>query len=291
MKIKETIKTAACGAVIGVAMIIPGVSGGTLAVLLNIYDKIISSISDFFKDIKASLAFLIPLLLGAVIAIAAMFFPLKLALEYAPLPTVMLFVGLMIGSIPQLLKDTVKNGFKSLNLISLIVPLVVVIGVCFIPSVGEVDLSDSMIFIDYMLLLIMGLFASCALVIPGISGSMLLMIFGYYNQLFATVSAIPENPLHSILVLGVFALGVAVGFFTIAKIMKWLLNKFPRGTYWSIFGFVIGSIPAIFITFDYANSPLGAPHILVGCVLLVLGIIATYCLCNFMNSKNIDKQN
>ena len=84
--------------------------------------------------------------------------------------------------------------------------------------------------------------ASCTLVIPGVSGSMFLLIIGYYHPIFNTISQIKTNPGHSIIVLMIFAIGLLVGFFTIAKIMKVLLEKYPRATYWAIVSFVIGSV-------------------------------------------------
>lgn len=285
MKAKQFFKTAAGGALIGIAMIIPGVSGGTLAVLLNIYDDLIDSISNLFKHFKKSISFLLPLLLGAGVALIAAYFPIKYALEYAPLPTVLLFVGLMIGSVPQLLKQARVYGFNKLNVLSFIIPLAVVIGICFIPSMGEVDLSAEMSAGGYVLLFVMGILASCALVIPGVSGSMLLMIFGYYYPVLATFSALASAPVHSLLVIAVFAAGIIIGFFTIAKLMKLLLTKFPRGTYWAIVGFVIGSIPAVLITFDYAGSPLGALHIVFGVILCLLGIIGSFALNEYFSGK------
>ena len=288
---KEFFKKTGIGAVIGVAMIIPGVSGGTLAVLLNVYDKLISAISDLRKDFKNSVAFLFPILLGAALAVAAMYFPLKYALKYAPFPTVMLFAGLMVGSCPKLIKDGVKNGFKPFNVASLLIPLAVVIGICFIPELGKADLSTEMPVYGYCLLIIIGAVASCALVVPGVSGSMLLLIFGYYNPIFETISGLKTDFGHSLLVLFLFAAGLIIGFFSIAKLMKLFMKKFPRGTLWAIIGFVLGSIPAIFITYnknfpDFVYTSLNAAHIAVGCVLCVLGIIASFALTAYVEAKN-----
>ena len=294
MKAKNFLINTAQGAVIGVAMIIPGVSGGTLAVLMNVYDKLINAISNLRRDFKNSIKFLLPILLGAGIAVAAMYFPLKYALKYAPFPTVMLFAGLMAGSFPKIVKDGLKQGFKPFNAVSLLIPLAVVIGICFIPKMGNADLTSSMPWYGYLLLILVGMLASCALVIPGVSGSMLLLIFGYYNAIFDTVSALKTNFGHSLLVLAMFALGIIIGFFSIAKLMKLLLSKFPRGTNWSIIGFVIGSIPAIFITYnsnfpDFVYSSLNTAHIAIGAVLCVLGIIGSYALTAYVEAKNKSK--
>lgn len=291
MKLKNFFIDAAKGATIGVAMIIPGVSGGTLAVLLNVYDKLIGAISNILKDFKNSVKTLLPIMLGAVLAVAAAFFPLKYALKYAPFPTVMLFAGLMLGSCPKMVKDGMKNGFKALDVLSVLLPLALVIGICFIPSLGSADLSKNMPVYGYFLLILIGAVASCALVVPGISGSMLLLIFGYYNEIFETVSLLKDDFGHAMLVLFIFAVGIIIGFFSIAKLMKYLLGKFPRATNWAIIGFVIGSIPAIFITYDnnfpeFMYSSLTTAHIVVGCVLLVLGVIGSYALTAYVEHRN-----
>ena len=295
MKLKNFFLDTAKGGAIGVAMIIPGVSGGTLAVLLNIYDKLIGAISNIFKDFKNSIKVIAPILLGAVVAVVAAYFPLKFALSHAPFPTVMLFAGLMIGSCPKMVKDGIKNGFKTLDILSVILPLLLVVGICFIPNLGSADLSANMPVYGYFLLILIGMLASCALVVPGVSGSMLLLILGYYNQIFETVSDLKTSFGHSFLVLFLLAVGIIIGFFSIAKLMKYLLGKFPRATNWAIIGFVVGSIPAIFITYnnnfpDFIYSTLSGAHIAVGCVLGVLGIIATYALTAFVEYRNKQPQ-
>ena len=285
MKIADFFKKFGQGALIGAAMIIPGVSGGTIAVLLNIYDKIIGAISDIRKDFKNSFLFLLPVILGAVAAVCAMYFPLKFALDKAPLPTVLLFAGLMLGSLPKLLKDGAKHGFKAINALSVILPLAIVTGICFVPNLGDVNLSTDMNVGGYFLLVLMGMLASCALVVPGVSGSMLMLIFGYYKPILNSVSMLTQNFGHYALVLLCFAVGLIVGFFSIAKLMKFLLNKLPRGTNWAIIGFVIGSIPAILIAFDYANAPINAIQIASGVILCLAGAIGTFTLTSFLESK------
>lgn len=290
MKVKDFFKKFGIGAVIGAAMIIPGVSGGTIAVLCNIYDKLINAISDLRRDFKNSFMFLLPIALGAICAVAAIFYPLKLLFEVAPFPTVMLFLGLMLGGVPKLFKDGAKNGFKKTDIISVLLPLAAVVGICFIPSLGEADLTAAMPIWGYFVLIIVGAVASCALVVPGVSGSMLLMIFGYYNSILNTVTALKTDFGHSLLVLALFALGILVGFFSIAKLMKLLMKKFPRGTFWAIFGFVIGSLPAILLTYDgnfpdFTLASLDAVHISVGVILAVAGAIASFALTAVLEAK------
>lgn len=275
----------ACGAAIGVAMIIPGVSGGTVAVLLNIYDKLIDALGNLTKNFKQNLLFLLPVLLGAVSAFAAMYFPLFYALRYAPLPTVLLFAGLMAGSIPKLFKDCRANGFEKLNTFPVILPFLAIIAICVSKlffAAGSADLSANMPVWGYFAIVGVAMLASCALVVPGVSGSMLLMILGYYDSIFGVIHSITSDFGHAVLVLVLFAAGLIIGFFSIAKLMKLFLARFPRGTHWAIFGFVLGSIPAIFIVFDYATAPLGAVQIAIGCILFALGAVGTYALTAYL---------
>lgn len=294
LKIKEFFINTAKGGAIGLAMIIPGVSGGTLAVLLGVYDKIIDSVGNLFKDFKRSFFFLLPIFLGAALAFAALYFPLKYALEYAPFPTVMLFAGFMLGSIPDLIKNANGNGFKKLDTVGLVISFALVVGICFIPAIGDVNLGADMPVYGYFLLLVMGMLASCALVVPGISGSMLMLIFGYYQPLLNSISGLRTDFGHSLLVLALFAVGVVVGFFTIAKIMQLLLNKFRRPTFWAIVGFVIGSIPAVIITFfnKWGGQPdvyLATWQIAVAVVLFVAGTVGTFFLARYA-SKHSERQ-
>lgn len=267
------------GAAIGVAVIIPGVSGGTLAVILNIYDKLISAISNLRINFKQNLKFLLSILLGIAIGIIAMYFPIKYALNYAPLPTVMLFAGFMLGSVPKVVNDASEKGFKKqTDVIALLIPMIFVIGVGFIPGLKDVNLGTDMDKMQYLWIVLIGILGSCALVIPGVSGSLLLLIFGYYQPILGLASGIKETPLHSLAMLALFAVGVVIGFFTIAKLMQMLLTKHPRVTYWAICGFVIGSIPAIFVVFDYANSPINAIQIAVGCALFFIGAVVSFAM-------------
>ena len=289
MNIKNFFINLGCGAAIGVAMIIPGVSGGTVAVLFNKYDRLISSISGLRRDFKNSISFLLPILLGAVLAFAAIYIPLTILLEAAPLPTVLLFAGLMLGSFPKLFKDGIKQGFKKTDVISVVIPPAKEIGICFIPSLGDVNLGNDMPVYGYFLLIVMGALASCALVVPGISGSMLLLICGYYQPVLNTIKALFSSAFgHSFLVLFLFAAGLIAGFFSIARLMKFFFTKFPRTTYWAIIGFVIGSIPAIFITYPSNFPPYETCtplHIGIGVLLCVAGAIATFALTSYAESR------
>ena len=247
------------GICIGVGFIIPGFSGGSVAALLGIYERIIYAIANIFKEMKKSIITLLPIGLGLIVGAVSLMYPIGYMLGRYPLPTVSLFVGLAIGGIPSLMKK-VEGKPDSDNIIALSVPLALTVMLCFIPVGREVDVLG-IGFVGYLLLLLVGILGSCALVVPGISGSMLLLIIGYYNPLIRLITEHLfkfKDVLECVLVLGVFAAGAAVGFFIISVIMKRMLARYPRGTYYAIIGFVIGSVPTVYASTVRASGMLGA---------------------------------
>ncbi len=236
------------GALIGIAFIIPGFSGGSIMAILGIYEKFVGAVADIFKDFKRSFLTILPIAIGLVLGAVALLFPLGWALEAFPIPTVSLFVGLALGGLPSI-TDKIHGRFKPLNLLSLFVPLAVAVSLSFLPTAGDVDLFD-LNFGGYALLFLIGMLGSIALVVPGISGSMILLILGYYNPIVQMITGHLfrlRNVGTCLLVLGVTGVGILLGFFLVSVLMRWLLRTCPRGTYFAIVGFVVGSLPTVFI--------------------------------------------
>lgn len=277
------------GIAIGVAFIIPGFSGGSVAAILGIYEKIVGAVADIFKHFKKSFLYLLPILLGMLIGVAALILPIKWGLEHYPIPTVTLFVGLTLGGLPSI-TDKMKGGKPSWkHILAYAVPLIAAASLCFIPSAGNVKLFD-MNAVGYFLLILIGAVGSCALVVPGISGSMLLLIFGYYEPI---VSLITDNLLHGnqvgicIAVLACLAVGLVAGFFAISVLMKYLLKKFPRGTYFAIFGFIVGSIPAVYVSTiaKYPELPSSPWYWIAAVLLLAIGFAISFTLVYYAKKK------
>ncbi len=235
------------GAAIGVAFIIPGFSGGSVAAILGIYEKLVGAIADIFKTFKKSFFTLLPVAIGMLLGIAALIFPISWGLSHYPIPTVTLFVGLALGGLPSI-TDKVKGKPSPWQIVAGVSALAVAASLSFLPLAGEVDLF-ALKWWGYLLLVVIGIVGSCALVVPGISGSMLLLIFGYYNPI---VDLLLNHLLRGDQIgicLAVFAclgVGIVVGFFAISLLMKFLLKKFPKATHFAIIGFIIGSVPAVY---------------------------------------------
>ena len=284
------------GVAIGTAFIIPGFSGGSIAAILGIYEKLIGAIADIFKNFKKSFLTLLPIGIGMIVGIVSLLFPLGWALESYPFPTVCLFVGLAIGGIPSMSKN-LKGQLKPTNAVACFIPLLFALSLSFLPVASDVNLFD-LSFLGYILLVIIGIVGSAALVVPGISGSMLLLIFGYYNPIVNMVTNHLfkfKNVGKSVLVLGCVALGICAGFFLISIIMKWLLKNYPRGTYFAILGFIIGSIPTVYVSTakesGYTISTLpSSPWHWIACVLmLIVGFALSFSLVVYSKKKEQDK--
>ena len=276
------------GALFGIANIIPGVSGGTIAVITGVYEKLLNSINNLFKEFKKSILFLLVFGAGAAIAILAASKGIEWCLENALFPTSCLFMGLILGGVP-LIYSPVRDKLSFKNIIIFLLCMAGVIALLFLPK-NEINTAN-LTFIDYLKLGVCGLLASAAMIIPGISGMMMFYLFGYYGTIMTALSGLVHvhSFVNSILVLLPVGIGVIVGLFTTAKILGLLFKHFKIGTYYGILGFVIGSVCAILFNLIHSdlnlffNNPL---HIALSITFLILGFVITYVMSKFEKKDN-----
>lgn len=274
------------GIAVGIAMIIPGVSGGTLAVILKIYDDLINAVNQIFKHFKDSMKVILPVLLGAVVGFIALVFPLKWGLEHCPLIVVTLFVGFIVGSLPSLYKN-VSGKESPISFIWGVIFLALMIGLCFLPSanVNTISLNVG----TWFYLVLIGFIVSSALVAPGISGSMLLMVLGFYESILNIVSEIIkfQNLGHNILILIPLAIGIVLGFFIVSFVMGKLLKHYPVPTYFAIMGLIVGSIACIYTkTFSDYDVVLDALQISLSILSFIIGGTISF----FIGRKDKEKE-
>ena len=250
-KIIEVIK----GIFIGIANIIPGVSGGTLAVSMGVYTKIIDALNNIRKDFKNSIKTLLPYGIGIVIGIAALSFIINFLFDNYEMPTISCFIGLVLGGVPLIL-DKVKNEkVKYTHMISFMLMLAVIIVPTLIaietPAIQSIELN----IVNILILIVLGMISAGAMVVPGVSGSMILMMLGYYNLILNTISGSLKaliqldlvTFLNSALILLPFAVGIVGGVVIISKIISKLLKRYPNATYWGILGLIVASPFSIII--------------------------------------------
>lgn len=236
------------GAVIGLANVIPGVSGGTMMVSMGIYDKLIWSINHLFKKFKECFKILLPYIIGMLAAIIIGSFALKAAFRDYPLPTNTLFIGLILGSLPFILKEMKgeKIGWQGVLAFALLFGLVVFLKAIEAENTAKISLNVGTV----LLMLLMGAICSAAMVIPGVSGSMILKTLGYYEPV--VTEAIPglvkgitsgnwSAVLENIGILLPFLIGIVAGIFGIAKLIEVLMRKWKGRTYCGILGMVAAS--------------------------------------------------
>ncbi len=238
-KLKSNLAIILKGFVIGSSMSVPGVSGGTMAILLGIYDKLIGSISNFLKDLKGNIIFLMKFCIGAAAGIGSLAFAIKWLLEQFPLPVSFFFLGAVIGGIPALYKKTKESRLRISSVVYFLIGLIVVIAIGFLP-VGNFDISSGSGFLHYLMVLGTGIIIALALVLPGISTSHMLLVLGMYDAMLIAITEL------NLVYIGIVGISTVVGIFLITKPIEWTLNKFPHQTYCMIIGFVLGSTSEIF---------------------------------------------
>ena len=273
---KKSMILAVKGFFIGLANIIPGVSGGTMAISFGIYEELITIISNIFKDFKKNMKFLIPLVIGAGISIALLSNVITASLDTFKIATPLLFIGLIIGGFPTIYKKVNKKIVKPKNLIVFLITIIFMV----VLYLGIKDIKNitftNMTIIDYIILFIVGVIAAITMVVPGISGSFVLMLIGYYEPIVEVISELTKfnNIITNLLILIPFSIGALIGIVTVAKLIKHCLKHFEEQTYSAIVAFVISSI--FIIVYPLLSTKCSLIELIVGLILMVIGSVITY---------------
>ena len=249
------------GMVVGLANIIPGVSGGTMMVAMGLYDRLIHAITHLKKEFKESMKLLIPIFAGAGIAIVALSRLFEFLLEQYPIPTNFAFCGLIAGSLPFILKKVKGHAVTVGKMISFLIFFGVVI---LMALLGETDgnaADVSFNLINMIKLFGVGIIAAATMVVPGVSGSMMLMLLGYYDTILKVINnfvdALVTFDVNGLLtgvgILVPFGIGVVVGIFLIAKLIEFIFSKAEIHAYYAIIGLIIASPIAILLKTDWSG--------------------------------------
>ncbi|MEY8619651.1 DUF368 domain-containing protein [Staphylococcus xylosus] len=262
------------GFAMGTTDLVPGVSGGTIALLLGIYDDFIRSISGIFsKRFWESLKFLIPIGLGMVIAIGVLSKLINYLLSTHTVPTMFFFIGLIGGIIPYLLKTSkFKQTFNTLHYILLVLGIIIIVVITLLNNgdkhAGETLTLNSGLVIKYF---IAGMCASSAMLLPGISGSFMLLVFGVYGTVMFAISEFMSLNFAAIPILLTVGFGVICGFLFSSKLIQYLLSYYTFLTYALIIGFVVGSLYAVF-----PGLPSTFITWIISIITLILGFVISY---------------
>lgn len=271
------------GILIGIAGIIPGLSGAVLAMIFGLYNDMIHSVSNFFKDIKKNLIFLFPIVFGIAIGFVLFSNVQKILLQKYPFQTMMVIIGLIIGTVPILFTD---SQIKKLKLSYIIVfGIALFVGLCMNINEPTIDVQNKLIelsFSNILNLILIGFIMAGSHIIPGISGTVILMILGSYGIMLNAVANLKDlflieaytknldTTIYNILIISFIGIGLLIGAIIFSKLMDYLLKHFYKHTYCVIIGFVIGSIPSIVPAIEFNNTSI------IGILLLLISVFVSY---------------
>lgn len=232
------------GVFIGSGAILPGISSGVFCIIFGIYEKLVDSILNIFKDFKKNFAFLFPIALGGIIGVLLVSKLLKFLFATYPMPTNFCFIGLIIGSMPILLKKVNnKSGFRLHYLLYFLFTFL--IGVLSI-RLEHILLQLINLNLDsnyFFYLVLAGLLMSAGVVIPGVSSSVILMTLGVYTTYLSAVANIDLS------ILFPMGIGLFIGSILFLKLIQFLFSKYYAQTFYGIIGFVLGSVLVLYPRF------------------------------------------
>ena len=283
------------GICIGIANVIPGFSGGTMAVLLKIYDLFVYAFANIFNDfknvVKKCWSLFIGILAGVLLALVTI---VKL-LEVIPFITIMFFVGLILGSIPFIYKNAKQGKLKIADIVGMVLAIAIMVVLPFIQTNNAETMNTN--FWIYIIMFLMGAICSSAMVIPGVSGSLVLMAFGYYAFFMNTMKEFLVNIFNfsingywsNFFILVSFVLGCVLGLVFISKLIIKLTNKYPKTVYFTILGLLLASpFSIIYSTLDEYIISFNVPTIIFSIISFALGVLLVLLGEHF--SKKINKE-
>lgn len=289
------------GFLIGLAIIMPGISGATIAIIFGLYESILFSFGNIFKEFKKCIVFLLPIVIGLAIGFVLGFFVVQGIFEAYPFIVICLFAGLMIGSFPAV-KDEIK-GVKitktriALFVLGIIIPVAIgLISVLFTTSSSDPINPTLPLMLAYFGI---GFVVSLTQIIPGLSCSALLMALGQFGAILASVhfDILLNNPL-IIVTLLMFGLGFVIGLIVFSKMLNKLFEVKRDSSYTMIVGLSLGSIATMFINpdvFAVYRAWNGAGMILkdvgIGAVLLAIGFVIAYLLVRYQRNHDKKQEN
>lgn len=231
--------TALKGMIVGGTMLVPGVSGGSMAMILGIYNRLITSVSSFIKHKKESFLFLAAFSVGGGLGMVLFARPLLGLIQNHPMPTLYFFMGAVAGSVPLTLNQAEIRRFSWKYPLYMVIGLAVVLLFSLLPSgTFQADMANGAG--SFLLLVFAGFISAVALVLPGISVSYLFLLMGIYDSVMRAISSF-DLPF-----LAPLGIGLILGIVLTTKLLEHAMTRYPRPAYLIILGFVLGSIVELF---------------------------------------------
>ena len=251
------------GIAIGAGAILPGISSGVLCVVFGIYETLLNCVLNFFKNIKYNFKILFPICLGAFFGVILLGNVLKYVFYAYPIQTKFLFIGLIIASIPELLKEACsRQAFKWNYLIYLFLSFALGLFLVYLENKLHTSSSSTSEF-SFIFLVVSGILMSAGVIIPGVSSTLILMLLGVYDAYLISVSSLYIPFLFPL------AIGLGIGSIFLMKMIKFFLDKYYAQTFFAIIGFTLGSV---FVLYPGISS---VQQCVIGILCFLLGIISS----------------
>lgn len=238
----EMIKIFTYGIFIGSFEVVPGISGGTLALLLNIYERLISAIINIKTDFKKNFKFLATIVSGMGVGIYVFSHIILLLNEHYPIETNCTLAGLIVGLIPTIFKKSIGEKFSFKNFLAFILTLIFMIIINLISIINSLDTNisngtilTSLNLMQFFKFIFVGSLSAFCLMLPGCSGTMIMLVFGIY---FSVINAIHS---FNFLILMPVGVGILLGLVFGAKTIDYCFTNFAKATYFGILGLIVGS--------------------------------------------------
>ncbi len=240
------IKKILIGSLVGIGSILPGVSGGMIAAAFNIYSKLIEALDLLTKHPIQAIKSIWQYLIGIILGILAGFLIIAYVFYLIPLPSTLLFIGLILGGLPEIYFLAKQDERKAKHMIVTGVTIILMLALSFLaPYLGQSDVSNT----NFMIWILVGFLLALSLIVPGLSGTMLLLIIGYYGPMILLGKGLVESlfaldfdtlftDIWNLLFIG---LGLVIAFIVLAKLISYILRKFPKTFYQIILGIIIAS--------------------------------------------------
>lgn len=272
------------GIVIGIAGIMPGLSGAVIAMIFGIYNDMICAVGNFFKDIKHNILFLLPILSGIAVGFVVFSNAQKMLLEKYPFYSIMAIIGLIIGTVPILLRDSHIEKFKLSYGITFAIALSVGIFMAFAND-SKIDVQNRILELNFeniLSLAVIGFIMAGSHIVPGISGTVILMSIGSYGIMLNTIANLKDlifidnyiqnldKIIYNLTLIVPMGVGLLVGAIIFSKLMDYLIRYLYSHTYCAIIGFVIGSIPSIVPPMDLSSKTA------VGILIILISAFVSY---------------
>ena len=292
---KQVFKGGLLGVFIGLAIIVPGVSGAAIAIIFGLYEKLLYAIGNVLGKFKKCILFLLPIIIGGIAGVIGGFIGVQKLLNLFPFAVIASFAGLMLGSFPAItdqIEDKTRIPLRNvLFVVGLLIPITLsVLSVCLGSSEGSLENLGVW---HYVLFVVLGYVMAITQIVPGLSATVLLMMFGYFTPL---MNAVGFSLVHNIPVLLVFVcllVGFIAGLLTFSKLLSGIIDKYKTNSFNFIAGLSLGAAVTMFFnpeTYDiyigWSNAGIPIAEFVCGIILFACGIALSYTLVKYERKKS-----